>query len=224
MEIKIDRLIRSKRRTYLLEISPDGELIVRVPKRLSRQAVERVVAQKAAWIIKHQTKAREQIKAIRIRNFTPGETLPLLGREYPIQSVPTGRKAAEFKEQAFRLKENAKDPQKALEKCYREKACEIFTQRLQLYAQALGFQYRQIRISGARKRWGSCSSRGCISLAWRLLAAPLEIVDYVAVHELLHLKIKNHSPKFWQELEKIYPGAHQARKWLRENQGKLTWS
>lgn len=75
----------------------------------------------------------------------------------------------------------------------------------------------KLRISSARTRWGSCSAKGTISLTWRLVMAPPEILDYVIVHELAHLKVKNHSSAFWKVVETYLPGYQNQRKWLKQN-------
>jgi predicted metal-dependent hydrolase len=77
-----------------------------------------------------------------------------------------------------------------------------------------------VRISSARTRWGSCSSRGSLSFTWRLVMAPVEVVDYVIVHELAHLRVHNHSPEFWKEVARLMPDYAQRKQWLKDN-GRL---
>jgi predicted metal-dependent hydrolase len=83
-------------------------------------------------------------------------------------------------------------------------------------AERLGVAYRRIRIGDQRTLWGSCSARGTLSFNWRLILAPLEVVDYVVVHELCHLLVPNHSPSFWSLVERRRPGWREQRAWLRE--------
>ncbi|MBK7452806.1 MAG: M48 family metallopeptidase [Anaerolineales bacterium] len=78
-----------------------------------------------------------------------------------------------------------------------------------------------MKISSARTRWGSCSPDGTLNFTWRLVMAPLEVIDYVVIHELAHLRVKNHSSKFWDVVKAIDPQYKEKRKWLRENGGKL---
>lgn len=216
MEIKIDRLIRSSRRTYQLEIDPRGELTVRLPRRFSFKALEQLLQDKAAWIEKHRQKAREKAERTPPCTWDEGGTLLLLGAEYPIKTAPRQRKNAEFREDAFFLKTGLPNPKKALEQCLREEAAKILAPRLELLSRQGNFQYRRLGITGAKKRWGSCNSKGNISLSWRLIQTPLAVVDYVISHELMHLKIPNHSRRFWQELEKFYPQTREARRRLKE--------
>jgi predicted metal-dependent hydrolase len=76
--------------------------------------------------------------------------------------------------------------------------------------------YRRIRIGDQRTLWGSCSPRGALSFNWRLVLAPLEVFDYVVVHELCHLRVPNHSQAFWNLVEQQRPGWRASRRWLRE--------
>jgi predicted metal-dependent hydrolase len=83
-------------------------------------------------------------------------------------------------------------------------------------AQRIGVAYGRIRIGDQRTRWGSCSSSGTLSFSWRLVLAPLEVLDYVVVHELCHLRVPNHSQSFWKLVERWRPGWRDQRQWLRE--------
>jgi predicted metal-dependent hydrolase len=83
-------------------------------------------------------------------------------------------------------------------------------------AECIGVEYRRIRIGGQRTRWGSCSSRGTLSFNWRLVLAPPAVLDYVVVHELCHLRVPNHSRRFWALVELHRPHWRQQRQWLRD--------
>ena len=100
---------------------------------------------------------------------------------------------------------------------YRQQAAKILAERSQWYASRHGFAYQKIRISSALTRWGSCSSKGTLSFTWRLVMAPIPVIDYVVVHELVHLQVKNHSKEFWGRVELIMPDYKQKIKWLKEN-------
>lgn len=106
-----------------------------------------------------------------------------------------------------------------VEEC-KQRASAIIPQRVELYSQQTGIKYNKIRISNARRRWGSCSAKGNLNFSWRLALAPLEVIDYVVVHELAHIIHKNHSKKFWKLVAAIYPNYKLCRKWLRDK-GRL---
>ena len=88
-------------------------------------------------------------------------------------------------------------------------------------AERIGVTYERIRIGAQRTLWGSCSARGTLSFNWRLLLTPLEVVDYVVVHELCHLRVPNHSARFWALVEQHRPSWRDHRSWLREHGPEL---
>jgi len=88
-------------------------------------------------------------------------------------------------------------------------------------APRLGVAYKRIRIGGQRTLWGSCSAAGTLSFNWRLVLAPLEVADYVVVHELCHLHVHGHSRRFWSLVERHRPGFREQRAWLREHGPEL---
>jgi predicted metal-dependent hydrolase len=97
----------------------------------------------------------------------------------------------------------------------------LFGERLAIYAEKLGVSYRAYALSSAATRWGSCSSDGKIRLNWRLIHFPLSIIDYVVAHELAHLREMNHSPRFWQTVESIFPEFREARQTLKHHPPEL---
>lgn len=99
----------------------------------------------------------------------------------------------------------------------KKKAKLVIKTRLDEISEQIGIEYNNFRLSGAKKRWGSCSSKKTISINWRLIFAPPDIIDYVITHELAHLKHMNHSKRFWKLVETYIPNYKDKRKWLNEN-------
>ena len=112
-------------------------------------------------------------------------------------------------------------PEDVSEDDARRAARELVTMVAEEEAEALGVSYRRIDIRDQRTRWGSCSPRGTLSFNWRLSLAPLEVLDYVVVHELCHLREPNHSPRFWRLVTERRPGWRKQRAWLREHGPEL---
>ena len=100
------------------------------------------------------------------------------------------------------------------EKWYREQAYQIISERSQYYAEKHGFVYKHIKITFAQTRWGSCNSKGTLSFTWRLVMAPTPVIDYVVVHELVHLKTLNHSREYWSKVRLIMPDYKIRIDWL----------
>ena len=224
MRIKIDKLIRSKRRTIALIIERDGSFTVRAPLRAPHAAIETFIQQKADWI----TRTREKIKSTSMagqflgKQYAGGEKFLFLGSSFDLKLVGSQRHSLHF-DDGFTLSraEQIKGEQ-AFTRWYKERALEIISERVKQYAQQYNFTPKQVKISSAKTRWGSCSPNGTLNFTWRLVMAPLDVIDYVVVHELTHLHVKDHSNTFWKAVETIYPDYKKQRKWLRENGGKLS--
>ena len=108
------------------------------------------------------------------------------------------------------------DPSAIRESEARRAARQVVARMAENGAERIGVRYAAIRIGRQRTLWGSCSPRGTLSFNWRLVLAPLDVLDYVVVHELCHLRVPNHSPRFWALVERHRPQWRQQREWLRE--------
>jgi predicted metal-dependent hydrolase len=109
-----------------------------------------------------------------------------------------------------------------LEAWYRRQAHEVFAARVDLWNRQYGFTYARIAIKEQKSRWGSCSRHGNLNFNWRLLLAPLEVLDYVAIHELCHLREMNHSERFWSLVSRTCPQYRERRRWLRSHGHELS--
>jgi len=220
MSIDIDRLIRSKRKTIALIVERDGTLTVRAPLRAPSRDIEVFIHKNAGWIERTREKLKPIIEA-RPKQFVEGETFLLLGVSYGLKLVSSQRPALQF-ENGFRLSQNAQARAEQLFiRWYKMRAYEILCARAAEYARQYDFSPKQVKITSARTRWGSCSPNGSLNFAWRLVMAPMNVLDYVVVHELVHLQVKNHSREFWRVVESILPEYKLQRKWLREHGNEL---
>ncbi|MEJ5223394.1 MAG: SprT family zinc-dependent metalloprotease [Anaerolineales bacterium] len=213
-------LIRSRRKTVSIIVHHTGQVVVRAPLRLSEKVIREFVEGKRAWITAKQAElARQQPSA---RQFAPGEMFLYLGQSYPLTVTSAQRPALRLTE-AFELSRAALPrARQTFERWYRAQAAKVISQRAALFAAQFGLRYQSIRISAARTRWGSCSSKGALSFTWRLVMAPLEIIDYVVVHELAHLVHHNHSPAFWAQVETMLLDYRARRAWLKKYGHTLT--
>lgn len=217
--IQIDKLVRSKRKTLSLIVETDGTLTVRAPLRMKEADIRGFIEAKSGWIKRKQTKAREV--AVAPRRYADGETFLYLGREVPLRLVP-GRKPALVMDRIFKMTKSAQPrAESVFEAWYKKQARSVLTGRVEFFARKYGFNAGKIRISSARTRWGSCSARSTLSFTWRLVMAPPQVIDYVVVHELCHLRELNHSPSFWAQVEAILPDYKSHRKWLKHHGVKL---
>lgn len=217
--IEINRLVRSRRKTLSLIVESDGTLTVRAPLRMKEAVIRRFIEAKADWI--KQKQARVQEEALPSRQYVDGEAFLYLGQEIPLRIIPKGKPALVM-DRVFKLTRSARpQAESCFEAWYKKQARAVLSERVEYFAKLHGFRVGKIRISSARTRWGSCSSKETLSFTWRLVMAPLEVIDYVVVHELCHLNEMNHSRTFWARVEAILPDYKARRKWLKDNGAKL---
>jgi len=223
IEIIIDRIVRSRRRTITLVVTQDSTLVVRAPLRASNAYIESVVRKKSAWIRQKLIEASLRPKSP-AKEFVNGEEFMYLGQAYKLCFVEQAAKDIELTDKlclSARVKPIARF---VLRRWYKAAALKIIGRRCQWYADATGYKPVAIKITEARKRWGSCGSKGTLNFSWRLIMAPMEVIDYVIVHELAHLGQLNHSPEFWRQVADILPDYKKREQWLKENGGLLTIS
>jgi len=220
VSVKIHRLLRSKRRTIALIVEHDGTLTVRAPLTTGEDAIVRFVEANRDWIIKRQTYVWEN--EFIPHHYENGELFPFLGKTFRLRLTPGLTPALGLDEDGFRLNLSRQGDGCALfTTWYRDQARQILGERVAYWAQQYGFKVWKVRISSARTRWGSCSRAGTLSFPWRLVMAPMDIIDYVVVHELAHLRQMNHSWAFWKIVASILPDYKQRRAWLKKNGSAL---
>jgi predicted metal-dependent hydrolase len=210
---------RAKRRSIGFVVGPLG-LVVRAPRWVPLAEVDAAVRDKARWIVQKLEQARErqaEQQATRIA-WHNGTELPYLGQTLVLVLDPQRRGSALLGNQlclGLPLQASAQQIRAAAHKWLLAQARAFFIQRLQHYAPQLGVQWRQLALSNAATRWGSASSTGSIRLNWRLMHHRPEVVDYVVVHELSHLRYMDHSPRFWDTVGAVMPGYPALRAELR---------
>ncbi len=218
------KLIRSDKRkkTISLIINRKGEIIVRAPVKTSMDEIEDLLKAKKRWIEK-----RLSIKQTFTNNkkeFVTGENFLYLGKEYTLEFVDNhNKKGITLKNGRFLIsKEDKENAKRLFIEWYKKAARELILDRLNFYKRQLGFIPSGMKITGALSRYGSCSGKNNLSFSWRLIMAPLNIIDYVIIHEICHIKEKNHGPHFWGLVESIIPDYKQRRKWLKDHRHTLS--
>ena len=220
--VKIDHIIRTKRKSIALIIEPDGKLVVRAPMRVSDADIKHLVKHKEKWIKEKQKQVKDKSTQSTPKVYMDGEEFLYLGKSYKLKIIADLNPALVLSRKFYLSLRALPKAESVFTEWYREQARAVISERVKLYAARHGFTYRKIRITSARTRWGSCSSMGNLNFTWRLVMAPPEVIDYVVVHELAHLRVNNHSKEFWNQVECIMPDYKQRLKWLKENGRKLT--
>jgi len=216
------KIVKSRRRTVSLEINQEGVLTVRAPYGLDRTTIDDILKRHQPWIRKKRQEVQRRQELSRPKKFEDGEKFLWLGKEYPLRIVARVRPSLVFTGERFELAASSiLSARQLFEAWFKEQARFYLSSRLKEIARKTGFKYQKFRLSSAQTRWGSCSAKGTISLVWRLMMAPPEIIDYLIIHELAHTKEKNHSRAFWRLVEELLPDYRERRRWLRKNGYRL---
>lgn len=214
-EIKIDQILRSKRKTIALMISQEGQLIVKAPFFTPLFFIKRLISKKRNWILKKQNQIKTMMNFTKPKKFIDGEEFFYLGKKYKLYISDIENIV--LKDKLFFPKNNLKNPTEYIVLWYQNEALGMIKKRVDIYSKLMGVKYKAVKISNAKTRWGSCSSTNSLNFSWKLIMAPLVMIDYVVVHELVHIKHKDHSSKFWDEVKKYIVDYKEKRKWFRDN-------
>lgn len=211
-------LTRSRRKSIGLQVSQRG-LHISAPLHTPLDHIDSVLQQKTGWITKKLAQWRDK-KSLAL-DWSLDATYPLLGEPWRIALKPPGEIAMTQSfdydpPQPLTIELTPRQIEIFVMNWYQQQAIACFKQRVELYAPKLALPAPPFRLSQAKTRWGSCNSRGVISLNWRLIQLPLHLIDYVVAHELAHLIEMNHSKAFWELVGRVYPGCRGARQELKK--------
>lgn len=208
-------VVRSDRKTVCIQIGPQGEVIVRAPRRCPNGYIESFVESKRQWIERHRQQRLEALREQAEASFKTGDTLMFCGRPLTVKIAP-GCRVYLSKTAVYLPQGNVKNIQKPLLDAYKKAAAPYLSERLSRWAETMGISYRELKMSTAASRWGSCSRDGVIRISVYLLFAPERAIDYVLIHELSHRKVFNHSAAFWAVVETYMPDWKRQRQVLRD--------
>lgn len=213
-------IIRSpKRKKLTITVERDRAVVVRAPIAATDSDIERVVNTKRQWIL---TKLRHPQK-YRNRRHPPGkevvsgESAHYLGREYRIDIAETGSGEVEFDQMFLVPHAHQTRRRKVLRDWYIARAKDKILARVERHAHALGVTFGAAKVVDSRYRWGSCTINDNVNFNWRLIKAPMFVIDYVVIHELAHLLESNHTARFWGIVRAHTPSMEKAKAWLKEN-------
>ena len=215
--MRIDKIIRTNRKSVALIVDSDGKLIVRAPRRMSKRKLEAFVHEQTDWIREKQAQAKYEFELRQPKQFVDGEAFFYLGELIPLVTVDRKNPPLVLNGRFELSRHSLSSAEQVFISWYRERAREHIGQLVDKISTIHGYRYQGVRITGARTRWGSCNSRGGLNFSWRLVMLPPEIIDYVVLHELVHTEIQNHSKAFWKKLDLGMSDSQERRRWLRDN-------
>ena len=205
-------LVRNRRaRRYVLRLRPDGTARVAIPRGGSADEARKFAERSAPWL--ERQLLRQEAEASRPREWVAGNEILFRGELVRLQ-VDAQSKHVLFGGESVRLN-GAADLRPAIERHLRQLAVSELPKRVFELAAQHQLLVKRVIVRNQRSRWGSCSCAGTISLNWRLLQTPIFVRDYIIWHELAHLRVMNHSNRFWEEVERLCPDYFRAERWLK---------
>jgi predicted metal-dependent hydrolase len=217
------RVIYSRRRTIGISVHPDSSVIVRVPYLTSQKTIARIVKEKYDWAVKHRDNYRRLNNNNLKRSYTNGETHLFRGNNSSLEIEKSVKSYVSFFNGTIQIgidrAENSVAVKKVLYNGYKNEALKHFPELMNKVLREnedQGFKPKGLIVRTMKRRWGSCSNKGIITLSTELIKLSDIYIEYVILHELCHLKHHNHGPKFYELLTEVFPDWKPVRKELKK--------
>lgn len=221
---------RSRRRTKTVAVTVDagGSVVLVAPERFPTDRLDALVRRKAPWIAQRLRRVQTHDPPPAPREFVSGESVRYLGRHYRLKVAAGAAGAATLHGGWLHVPtpdgvERAAHVRAALIDWFRRRAAERLPERVAAWRAKAGVEMPRVVIADQRKRWGSCDRNGTIRLNWRIMQAPMRLVDYVVVHELIHLRHPGHGRDYWQAVGCVLPDYERRREDLRQRGPGMGW-
>jgi predicted metal-dependent hydrolase len=214
------KVIKSNRKTLSIIIERDKSVVVRAPQTLSDDRIKDEV-NKRKVLIKSKIDSEQKAGKRNEKEFVDGEQFLYMGKYYSLHINITETQTIEFNEAFIVNAKNIEIAKKLVFNWYQQQAKEILVPRIKYFAEHLGVKRKRININSAKYTWGSCTPAGTLNFNWRIIKAPSDVMDYIVVHELAHLREHNHSRDFWNIVAVQIPQFEDAKLWLKYNGHEL---
>lgn len=207
------KIVRSFRHSISLKVTRDGDIVVHAPHFVSLKIIENFLQEKNEWI--YETLEKITSRKIKKKEYAEGEMFYYLGLQRKLRfyngiEIKIAENTLFFpKVLQFRI-------QKELQSWFMQQAREKITQRVAYHNVKMQTQYSGLLFSDTKTKWGTCFPDNSLQFNWRLIMAPILVIDYVIIHELSHTTEKNHSASFWRRVGRFTPAYRQHRKWLNQ--------
>lgn len=212
---------RSNRKTLCIAIERDRRVVVQAPFSLSDSDIDRLVEKKRDLILKKINNPQKYPQHPQPKEFVSGEGMMFLGKLYRLEIVDDLDTELEF-DNIFRIsRHNQSKAHTVFKEWYRRQAENIISPIAEKFAKQLGVRFNQCKVSEMKYRWGSCTVSGNLNFNWRIIKAPVSVINYIIVHELAHLREANHTPEFWNIVSIQEPHYQQAKQWLKDHGNQL---
>jgi len=199
-----------------------GGITVVIPEAMNL-GPEELLREKEDWVLNKKEELDRERQKIPDRTLAPGETIPYLDEPHVIRVTDAGQtiEGGEIRLSRSKVEGGLRD---GIIELYREEARAMYGKYVENYENEIESDYDTIYIRNQKTKWASCSSKKNLSFNLRLMMAPEEIIEYVTVHEMVHLDIPSHSKEFWNRVESVLPDFRERRDWLKEHSPRLVFS
>jgi predicted metal-dependent hydrolase len=221
-----------RRRTVAISVDPQLGVLLTAPAGVPVGRLDRIVQDKARWIINRLKLIEKNAIEHPPKKFVSGESFLYLGRHYRLRVIPSANpEAAKLDDGRLKVhvlasskgRARAEAVREAVVNWYRLHALLELRDRVEMWALKVGALPLQLFVRDQKTRWGSCDSKGNLRINWRIIQAPMRIVDYIVVHEMTHLLQKGHAKEFWTAVGRVMPDYEMRRKELRHIGPTLYW-
>ena len=182
-----------------------GELVTHVPSATSAEELSRWINKKLLWVHRKLALKEEAAPKVRAPEYVSGEALCYLGRRFRLKVVPSQKLPLQFDGTRFLLRLDARPAEAHFRRWYLETGTDWLRQRVERLSQRTTYKPEKVEVRDLGFRWGSCGKGGVVYFNWKVLQLPVRLVDYVIMHELVHLVEGHHGPEFWQALGRAMP-------------------
>lgn len=213
------QVIYSKRKNLGITVERDRSVVIRAPLGFAEEKIQAVLETKKLWLYEkthHVQKYSDEIHPPG-KELVSGESMPYFGKNYRLQVFDAEIESIVFKQKFIIHKTVQTQANELFNTWYIAKANQKICPRVALYAKNLGLEYNEVKIADLKYRWGSCTPNDNLIFNWRLIKAPMFVIDYIIVHELAHLIESNHSPYFWRIVKINAPDYEKAKEWLKQH-------
>lgn len=217
MQLDYNVVYSPRRKTLAITVERDRSVVVKAPTGTPLEKIQKVVESRKQWLyekIHHKQKYYPPLHPPG-KELVNGESLLYLGRSYQLELVDSVQDIALVENRFLVPIHWINKPRTAFQKWYVQQAKEIILPRIQQYAERLGVSFNEAKITSSKYRWGSCTTNDNVTFNWRLIKAPMFVIDYVVVHELVHFLEPNHTPRFWGIIRSQIVQMDKAKHWLK---------
>lgn len=214
-------IVYSERKTISIIVERDRRVIVRAPWNTSEALIDKEIQKRKRLLQSKIERNQKYPFKTETKEFVSGESLMYLGEIYKLYVQEESFEGILFDNKFFISRENQKGANKLFKEWFFESAQEFIIPKVKSIAKQIGVFHNNITILDLKYRWGSCTPKDNINLNWRLIKAPVSVIEYIIVHELTHLLEANHTQEFWNRVAVQLPNYDKAKKWLLENGHEL---